>query len=128
MSAETETIRNERADVKARVSKLETNSAIPAADGKTVCSLEERVIAGRINSVEKHLRKNNIIISALSCEEANSAFIVEKSLATRFKIRNSIDHVTILNSAMGKLKVVMKDQSSKNIVMKNKKVLKTPFT
>ncbi|KAH0555585.1 hypothetical protein KQX54_020274 [Cotesia glomerata] len=65
LSAENETIMNELAAVKARISKLESDAAIPAADGTTVRSLEERVISATINSVEKRLRKNNIIISVL---------------------------------------------------------------
>ncbi|CAG5093321.1 Similar to X-element\ORF2: Probable RNA-directed DNA polymerase from transposon X-element (Drosophila melanogaster) [Cotesia congregata] len=113
-------------DVKSRVSVIESNANLPSGSGSTVHDLERQIINNSINSVEKHIRRNNIIIRGLTCDEANVKKTVAEFLDTHLNTKNCIESVSILNKTKDSIKVVLKDQEVKQKILKNKRLLKVP--
>ncbi|KAH0546553.1 hypothetical protein KQX54_011374 [Cotesia glomerata] len=119
-------LKKELEDVKSRVSVIESNANLSSGSGSTVHDLERQIINNSINSVEKHIRRNNIIIRGLICDEANVKKTVAEFLDTHLNTKNCIESVSILNKTKVSIKVVLKDQEVKQKILKNKRLLKVP--
>ncbi|KAH0534920.1 hypothetical protein KQX54_010141 [Cotesia glomerata] len=119
-------LKKELEDVKSRVSVIESNANLSSGFGSTVHDLERQIINNSINSVEKHIRRNNIIIRGLICDEANVKKTVAEFLDTHLNTKNCIESVSILNKTKDSIKVVLKDQEVKQKILKNKRLLKVP--
>ncbi|KAH0540220.1 hypothetical protein KQX54_014699 [Cotesia glomerata] len=126
LNADNAAIRKELETVKLRVADLESNT-LPADGSKTTArELEKHMVAASINAVEKHIRRNNIIIRGLSCTESNIKEAVSEFLDKHFKISNGIVEATFPNKTKDAIKVVIKDLDTKLKILKNKKDLKIP--
>ncbi|KAH0534994.1 hypothetical protein KQX54_011568 [Cotesia glomerata] len=116
-------IRKELETVKLRVADLKSNT-LPIIGNKTTArDLKKHMVAASINAVEKHIRRNNLIIRNLSCTESNINEVVLEFLD---KISNGIVEATFPNKTKDAIKVVVKDQDTKLKILKNKKDLKIP--
>ncbi|KAH0563647.1 hypothetical protein KQX54_003708 [Cotesia glomerata] len=97
LNADNAAIRKELETIKLRVADLESNT-LPADGSKTTArELEKHMVAASINAVEKHIRRNNIIIRGLSCTESNIKEAVSEFLDKHFKISNGIVEATFPN-------------------------------
>lgn len=134
-AAENAALRSEIADLKSRLELLEQSIASSAPDSQSPpkiisqfvtypSAIENQAIRYSISAVEKHLRRNNVIIRGLAFDKVNPTNSLSEFLETHFNAVNCISSVSVFGKENNKLKVTLKDQNVKNIVMEKKRNLK----
>lgn len=111
--------------LEARVATLEssactTNVNIPSQ------SLHKKIASASSNALEKHLRRNNIVVRGLPVSASNARDSLNKFIHSNFGITNSVIDTTLFGKNNESIKATLRDGKTKKEIMSQKTKLKPP--
>lgn len=118
IAAENNVLRTNIAQIKSRLDTLEK---LPSAQKSNTSnsvlapSLNKQIVSSAISSVEKHLRRNYVIISGLEVANDNAFQTVNNFIASHFNLNNSMANAVPIGKSKNRLKATFADNDLKNM-------------
>lgn len=125
---ENKVLRAELASLTERVGELEqtrTNtSEVSSPWNDNLAVLEQRVVKSSIQAMDKHLRKNNIIVRGFSSGAGSVADNLNNFIKQHFSIEDAVCEAYLITSQRPFIRAKLRDANVKQMIMKMKKALK----
>lgn len=115
--------------MKSRIAALESarSNIIPASTSAPLCphflskpGIEKKLIRKSINSVEKHLRRHNVIVRDLGADSHNALDKVSHFIKDNFKLSNCVTNALVIGKNVNKIKATLNSHLSKVAIMNKK--------
>ncbi|KAH0540086.1 hypothetical protein KQX54_012462 [Cotesia glomerata] len=134
LRAGNDALKKQQTELSARVTVLEegigaTAPSIDDPSHQTRVSnfnkLKSTLISASITSVNKYMRKNNVIVRGLSAESDTAASKLNEFFKTNFNISNAVKEAQIVNSKKLTIKATLSDTNVKKTIIAKKKLRKS---
>lgn len=127
IAAETSALKKEITSIETRLSAIENQPhGLKPTSSPVNSTLNRNLANSAIAAVEKHMRRNNIIISGLETNTGKALETVKEFISTHFNLPDCIDNATVIGKTRKRIKATFKDNNSKSLVMSKKKSIAIP--